>query len=352
MALRDRGQRSPRRDLRPHGVEVVAVEVVQRRVAAAQEHDHHQAANRPIAEHLLRLSAEHPQVRGSHRVRVGPDVGREIRRLRAETVGEERPHFPELGADGGLCRGRDIAEEHEHRLVAVVGQVRQRSRDLGEVRLERLVELVDRDAEDGLERLLPSHGGRRQLLEEVHDGLLRRVVDEPVHGKEPQVVADDAVLMELSLVFDARQRREIVPDQRRDPAAEVAIHVVGHSRWVGDHSLLGDLAVARRSLDQPRRHVDVPIAAQGVLQYMEVLVRVDALGDAPDPYEDDTATVVPAELRAGPAAPELDVLRSQRPKFADVALERGLDSPALGEDRPRLVHPAANLRLPLLRDIA
>ena len=225
---------------------VVPVEVVRRRSSAVEGDDRDLAvARRPAAEAVLDLPAERPQVRRGERRGIGTEVDREVRRGCPEALAEERPHPAELRAHGGLLFGWHIAEEYEDRSVAIVGQVRQRRRDTGAVRLELVVEGVGRDAESGLERFAPV-GGRGQASVEVQYRRFRRAVDEPLSSEETQTVSGAAVLPECFPAFEALQRRDGDP-AGQDRYAAIPLPIQSQIE-VGDLGAIDQFRVLRRSL--------------------------------------------------------------------------------------------------------
>ena len=346
--VRQLRQRVPRGEAVADVFEVRAPEGGGPRLVALRRDDHRPTA-RLRAEVLRDLFREDPRVDRCERV-PPPDVDRPVHRPPAEALCEEAAERREAGADGLRGRGRHLAHGDEDGIEAVVGEVRERRSDLGAVRLERVVEVARGDAERGLEGLVPRalHG---QIPEEVDHPLLGGAVDQPINGDESQAVAGTTVRVERGGLLHLLEGGQIARGQDGQIAREVSVEVLGHRFLVGGDSQEQLPRPGGGSLDHPARHGHAPVAAQGLLERVEVLVRVGARADASDPSEDHAAAVVRAQISGRPAA-DLHVLRGQRFDITYLACERRFDGPAFGVDSPRPVHPAADLGLLRLRDLA
>ncbi len=286
-------------------------------VAAGRVDGRDHAGTCPAAEVLRQLRPVHAQVDLGERL-AAPDVDCVVCRPCREALAEEGLHLLERGADGRLLLWRHLAHEHEDGLVAVVGEVWQRRRDSGAVGLELLVKIAAADAEGGLECLLPCPVAR-QGPEETQDGLFAGVVDEPVRRDKSEVVPGGPGGEECVVLLDLLQRRRSEPDQCGYVVAELAIELLRQRQLVGGDSDVHRRGPGCRPLDHPCRPASPPVAAQGLLEDVEVLVRVGAREDALHPCEHGAGSGVCTQVLGGRAPSDLNVRLGQGFEVADVA---------------------------------
>ena len=109
---------------------------------------------------------------------IGSNQHRIVRRPAAKFLRNEGLNALELLPHCLAGVRRNVAHEHERGFIAVVLHVRQRRGDLGTIRCELLVEVVDVETEGPLESLAPTWF-IGQADEEVDDRLLAGAFREP-----------------------------------------------------------------------------------------------------------------------------------------------------------------------------